>query len=386
MYDCDSTTVQWTIIGEGLYNSKHNKGARAYATQWGGEHSTMHHCLITNCHNRCPRFNGVRDEADLQNGHHNHDAQVDSEFANNVIFNWGKQNSLYGGECDTTKNRVDDVAMGYNNVYMENNYFLPGPTTKVLLTEAKYRFVKGDSKSGYGSWLLRGNLFEANVEQNTDNYAGWLTPAPILTSKTDSSYVATETATQAHASVCQHAGASLPRMDEEDERLLAEAAGTTTPQFHGPTQSKWLGIIDSQNDITFSQEDYFLVGDSVVGGYPFLDAVEGDSLVLDTDGDGLPDRYELEQSLNPNDPSDGAVLTASGYSNLEVYLNGVASGTIDKTQYESLPYVSQQPEKPADTAIEDMKVTTHTTFIEHNGVVYIEKDGQKYTLSGQKLQ
>ena len=59
-YDTDYTTIQWCIIGEGLYNSKNSKGARAYATQWGGEHSTMHHSLITNSHSRAPRFNGVR--------------------------------------------------------------------------------------------------------------------------------------------------------------------------------------------------------------------------------------------------------------------------------------------------------------------------------------
>ncbi len=387
MYDCDSTTVQWTIIGEGLYHSKHDKGNRSYATQWGGEHSTMHHCLITNCHNRTPRFNGVRDEADLQNGHHNHDAMVDSEFANNVIYNWGKQNSLYGGECDSTKNRVDGVPMGYNHVYMENNYFRPGPTTTNLLTEAKYRFVKGDSKSGFGSWLLRGNLFEANVPQNEDNYAGWLTDAPIMTEKTDSSYVVVETASEAFASVCQNAGALLPRIDEEDGRLLAEAAGAIAPQFHGSIQSKWLGIIDSQDDITFAQQDYFLVGDSVVGGYPFLDALPGDSLVLDTDGDGLPDLYETANALNPNDAADGAAITATGYSNLEIYLNGVASGTIDKTLYETLPYVSQEPEAPEPNAVEQVAVSNadKAAFVKYNGVLIIRKNDQKYTLSGQKV-
>lgn len=100
MYDCDSTTVQWSIIGEGLYASKNAKGVRAYATQWGGEHSSMHHCLITNSNSRSPRFNGVRN-ASKNPG--DHDQFVDSEFFNNVVFNWGKPNSLYGGECNTTE-------------------------------------------------------------------------------------------------------------------------------------------------------------------------------------------------------------------------------------------------------------------------------------------
>ena len=116
-YDTDYTTVQWCIIGEGLYNSKNSKGARAYATQWGGEHSTMHHTLITNSHSRSPRFNGVRS---VSNNPGDHDQYVDSEFANNVIFNWSGYNSIYGGE-----NYPE--CKGYNRDYMINNYFRPGP-------------------------------------------------------------------------------------------------------------------------------------------------------------------------------------------------------------------------------------------------------------------
>lgn len=88
------------------------------------------------------------------------------------------------------------------------------------------------------------------------------------------------------------------------------------------------------------------MGDSIVTGYPFLDAVAGDSLALDTDADGLPDGYETEIGLDPYDPADAAHITETGYSALEVYLNGVADGTIDKSRYEHLPYISQQPSLP----------------------------------------
>lgn len=385
MYDCDSTTVQWTIIGEGLYNSKHHKGARSYATQWGGEHSTMHHCLITNCYNRTPRFNGVRDEADLQNGKRNHDAQVDSEFANNVIYNWGKQNSLYGGECDTTKNRVDGVPMGYNHIYMENNYYQPGPTTNIKVTENKWWFVGPSTKGGYGSWLLRGNLFgRAGHALNQNNYhSSWPAGAAKLTCYTDSSALTLQSAEDAYAAVCRSAGASLPRYDEEDTRLLAEARGDVAPRFHGPTQATWMGIIDSQNDITFAAEDHFMVGDSVVGGYPFLDAVEGDRLAEDTDGDGLPDLYETEKGFNPNDAADGAAMAVNGYTNLENYLNGVASGTIDKTQYETLTYESVEPEWE-ETALRDPSAqgTTTKRLIYHQGTVLLQTGSETHTLLG----
>lgn len=397
LYDCDSTTVQWSIIGEGLYNSKHHKGQRSYATQWGGEHATMHHCLITNCVSRTPRFNGVRDEADLAHGKRNHDAQVDNEFVNNVIFNWGKRNSLYGGENDTTKNHdADGNPTGYNHVYMVNNYFRCGPTTLAAKLSQRY-FVQGSCKSDYGRWLLSGNRFELSNPYNAptscwrdsvlelvnnDNLYGYTDNNPnrafnldgatadeahynryILSVPTATSGIIAEDTQVAYHAVSTGAGASLPRYDEQDLRMLGEAAGTVNPQFAGATKPQWLGIIDSQHDIRFSRMDCFYVGDSVVTGYPFLDALEGDSLALDSDFDGLPDEYELEIGLNPNNPADAAQLTDSGYSALEVYLNGVADGTIDKSRYEHIPYISKQPFLPENMGIPYIGHTSvHATY------------------------
>lgn len=298
LYDCDSTTVQWSIIGEGLYNSKHHKGQRSYATQWGGEHATMHHCLITNCVSRTPRFNGVRDEADLAHGKRNHDAQVDNEFVNN--------DNLYG-YTDNNPNRA---------------FNLDGATA---------------DEAHYNRYILS---------------------VPTITS----GIIAEDTQVAYHA-VSTGAGASLPRYDEQDLRMLGEAAGTVNPQFAGATKPQWLGIIDSQHDIRFSRMDCFYVGDSVVTGYPFLDALEGDSLALDSDLDGLPDEYELEIGLNPNNPADAAQLTDSGYSALEVYLNGVADGTIDKSRYEHIPYISKQPFLPENMGIPYIGHTSvHATY------------------------
>ncbi|MCQ2310979.1 MAG: Por secretion system protein [Paludibacteraceae bacterium] len=380
MYDTDSTTVQYCIIGEGLYNSKHSKGTRAYATQWGGEHSTMHHCLITNSYNRCPRFNGVRDEADLKSGKHNHDAQVVSEFANNVVFNWGKQNALYGGECDTTKNRdAEGHLLGYNEVYMLNNWFQVGPATRAYMSStSKYRFVVPNTSKGYGSWLLRGNRFSVDLPLNNNNIpADWPAGAPILSEMRDSSQLNLQSAADAYTTVCASAGAWLPRLDEEDNRLLKEAAGLIEPQFTGPTAPSYIGIIDSQNDITFSRQDYFLVDGVATGGYPFLDAVEGDKLALDTDGDGLPDNYETQQGLNPNNPSDGAQIGENGYSHLETYLNGVADGVIDKTQYETETYISQEPTPTGIWPAQDDDLPVK--FI-HRGSLYISRNGRIYTI------
>lgn len=337
-YDTDSTTIQWSIIGEGLYNSKNQKGARAYATQWGGEHSTMHHCLITNCNNRTPRFNGVRDEADLKNGKHNHDAQVVSEFANNVVFNWGKQNSLYGGENDTTKNRcaTGEHALGYDHIYMYDNYFVPGPnTTQNVGSAGSYRFVVPSQLNGYGSWYLDGNKFSVESALNDDNWKSFAAFAPHIDTPQPLALEAYETAEDAWRSVCAEAGANLPRLDEVDARLLAEAAGRQAVQFFGSsstsgTPDRGVGIINSPSDVVLQNPDTFVVindsRDTVLcTNYPSLALLDGETLITDTDQDGMPDAWENAHGLNPNDPADGAACTLSslvGYTNLEYYLNG----------------------------------------------------------------
>jgi hypothetical protein len=44
----------------------------------------------------------------------------------------------------------------------------------------------------------------------------------------------------------------------------------------------------------------------------------------DSDGDGMPDAWEQEHGLNPNDAADGAAdRDSDGYTNVEEYLNSL---------------------------------------------------------------
>jgi pectate lyase len=43
----------------------------------------------------------------------------------------------------------------------------------------------------------------------------------------------------------------------------------------------------------------------------------------DTDGDGMPDDWERQHGLNPNDPADGNAVNSDGYTMLEHYLNKI---------------------------------------------------------------
>jgi hypothetical protein len=45
---------------------------------------------------------------------------------------------------------------------------------------------------------------------------------------------------------------------------------------------------------------------------------------VDSDHDGMPDAWEKQYGLNPNDPSDGVKdMNGDGYTNVEKYLNGI---------------------------------------------------------------
>lgn len=371
LYDNNNTTTQWCIFAEGLYDSRNTKGNRAYGAQWGGKRSTMHHCLFAHNNSRSPRFNGVRPE--------NHDRQAINEFVNNVIFNWGSPNAIYGGENSA------GGATDYNRVYMINNYYKPGPATKNATSSRRYWVSASGDTNGVGQWYLKGNKFElsskfapsSNIWKDTelqkvndDNYYGFvsnnssramnfwsLSPSQSLADKAllttildELPYTNYETADVAYAKVVTQAGASLPRYDEIDLRILAEAAGTQDPQYGGARGAK-MGIIDSPSDITLQSHDEFAAlyeGDNAADNkeidvtcYPRLQMDSYDCAVIDTDGDGLPDAYETEVGLNPNDASDGGKLSTSGYSNLEVFLNGVADGQIDAKLYTQHQAVSK---------------------------------------------
>lgn len=300
VYDNNRITIQWCLIHEGLYNTGHGKGNRGYGMQWGAQTATFHHNLLAHNYTRSPRFNGAR----------SNDINVLIDYVNNVNYNWGKQNSCYGGDIERVSHKVNFV----------NNYYKPGPARPG--TSSSY-FVQSSVSSSQGSqvalWYMSGNVMEgsANTAKNTNNYLGLDASGYSSKGKTVEDLksatpfevpypVTTETAAEAYASVLAGAGA-FPR-DAVDARIVNEvktgtAAGSGT---YGTNK----GIIDNPDDI---------------GGYPTY--VTGE-VPVDSDGDGMPDAWETENGLDPNDASDGNKVTKSGYTALEVYLNGLVGEPI----------------------------------------------------------
>ena len=321
-YDNENFTMQWCIISESLNNSLHNKGAHGYGGMWGGEPASFHHNLMAHHSSRVPRLNGSRYTGNPDK------EQVD--LRNNVFYNWGSTNGGYAGEGGS-----------YNFI---NNYYKPGPSTCTKKDIINRIFQpNGDDgshqnpKGVWGIFYVNGNYFDGTcpvlpekykgliTEVNADNWKGIhpnLKNCPLPNESIESirseqafpitpdADEYTQSAQEAYEWVLNHAGASLVR-DDVDARIVDNVRqGNYTAEGSNGSSN---GLIDRAED---------------VGGWP--DYALG-TTPTDTDGDGMPDAWEEEQRLNPNDASDGAKYNLNpSYTNLEVYLNSLVEDLYPK--------------------------------------------------------
>ena len=313
MYDDLNQTVQWCMFTEGLYAAGHPKGSRGYGPVVGGVSTSFHHNLIAHTVARSPRF-GCSDAID------NHQF---INYVNNVNYNWGKANACYGGENERNK-------WGSSRINFQNNYYKPGQaydgTKKSWLTGASWSTLVGTDSLYFTKYHLSGNYIEgtANAAINTNNlngldisaYAEAVTAYKVelrhLTSATPfevKEQVTMESAQEAYNSVLNKAGA-FPR-DTVDKRIMREVReGVAT---HNGSFNNWrlTGIIDNP---------------SQCGGYPTYNTY---NTVTDNDHDGMDDAWETANGLNPADAEDRNKVTLSGYTVLEVYLNGLVGENIE---------------------------------------------------------
>jgi hypothetical protein len=314
-YDTHNTTVQYCILSEGLYYSYNIKGSRAYGAAWGGQNASFHHNLFAHNNSRSPRMEGCR----------SHDTCSLSDFRNNVIYNYAKGSAIYGGEVeirDTLNKKTP-----FCHINWINNYYQPGPATSSTQYIAQPYYNDGSGTTyGYGQWYFSGNYMAGGSSNattiNANNWAG--VDSSKITSisniKSDTAFtvdsVTTQSAQDAYALVLASAGASLPKRDTVDGRIIAQMKGDY-PYFASGAYGTNKGIIDSQDS---------------VGGWPVLNSL---TPAPDTDHDGIPDYWEIANGLNPADSTDGAIITTDGYSNLEHYLNAIVAGTAMTTGIQS---------------------------------------------------
>lgn len=298
-YDNTNFTMQWCIISESLYNSSHSKGAHGYGGIWGGMGATFHHNLLAHHSSRNPRFNGSR--------YHKQPDKEIVDFVNNVIYNWGG-NSVYGGE------------EGNQNVRL--NYYKPGPATN---SGVRKRILNPTTDSGtntgYGKFYVDGNFVEGYPDATADNWGIGVQGVSSTIKqqiKVDSPFpiadVTVQSPEEAYELVLKYAGAIYPKRDSVDLRIIEEVR-TGTAKYGKTWGGGGKGIIDSQEE---------------VGGWPELKTY---NVPTDSDHDGMPDDWEIQHGLNPNDANDRNIVNPDGYTNLEIYLNSL----VENKDKDSLP-------------------------------------------------
>jgi hypothetical protein len=283
-YDNENFTLQWCLISESLYNAGHPKGEHGYGGIWGGMGASFHHNLLASHTSRNPRFCGARYHPDTK------ETEI-VDFRNNVIFNWGF-NSSYGGE------------LGQQN--MVNNYFKAGPATK---KSAINRIV--EPYDSLGKWYINGNYVAGFMKITADNWAGGVqgdfgqVPYIKATSPFAFAPVITHYAEKAYKLVLKDAGATLPKRDALDARIISETMSGRCA--YGDSYGANTGIIDSQRNTE---------------GWPELKTF---NVPPDSDMDGMPDKWEKAKGLKPDNAEDRNIIAKSGYTMLEEYINGLTS-------------------------------------------------------------
>lgn len=302
VYCCEDVTVQWSIVSESLYQSHHTKGGtHGYGAIWGSNRGSYHHNLIAHHTSRNPRFASGSGFTD---------------FRQNVIYNWGYKGS-YGGE----QQDVRRPQFNFSTINMVANYFKPGPATRP--GENAHVIVEPSSRrkaADYGKWHVAGNVMAGNPQVTADNWAGGVQiqdrEVPLVSIKIDAPWpaapITSRTAAEAYQAVLASSGASLPRRDAVDLRIVNDVregrAAAEGPAYRAkyrlPDTAPKTGIIDTP---------------AHAGGWPELKSTEAP---LDTDADGMPDVWELGFKLDPNNAADGVEdADRDGYTNLEEYLN-----------------------------------------------------------------
>ena len=275
-----NVTIQWVISSEAL-GPGHEFGGT-----WGGQDSTFHHNLFASNTGRNPSI-GMSGEFD---------------YRNNVIFNWGHR-SMDGGDETSLVNVI-------------NNYYKAGPATRenmrttIARMETRNQMSPGKHRVGAwyptsserpGKWYVAGNIVENSAEVTADNWLGMSGPAELARVNTpfEGWPVNQQSAREAYEAVLAKGGATLPRRDSVDRRVI-DMVRSGKPAYGN-------GILTHPDQ---------------VGGFPQLTFSPAD-VPADADGDGMPDAWENKHGLKAGDVGDGAEDSdKDGYTNIEEFLNG----------------------------------------------------------------
>jgi hypothetical protein len=277
----ERVTVQWSIVGETLGHRRH-----PYGGVIGGKNATYHHNLHA-CNSNWEPYSSIAENppADRLN------------LINNVFFVW-RNRWLKGG--------------GEGPINIINNYFVPDPRRDER--DRQYQILTVSRSVGTPNRYMAGNVVQGYPVETENNWASVrieADQADRIRAKDPfamAAPVTIEPAAEAYEAVLAKAGATLPRRDAVDARIVEATRERKT--YYLPIEIK------HKDWYPFSEDGLMELPEYRSGEAP-----------ADTDHDGMPDAWEEAHSLGVEDASDAAAdADEDGYTNVEEYLNGTDPG------------------------------------------------------------
>lgn len=201
-----------------------------------------------------------------------------TQYVNNIVYNWRSEGYILGG------------SEFISHANLENSYFIAGPETE------SPPFIRGNENFNL---YANQNYHDDNLNGSLDGYE---VPRDEYTTVTwhDEPFpypdVRTLSPRDAYRHVLATAGASKHR-DRIDRFVVGEVRSLG---LEG-------AIISDENDPPIN------------GPGP----INGGTAPVDTDADGMPDRWEQSAGLDPRNPDNNGDQDSDGYTNLEEYLNSL---------------------------------------------------------------
>ncbi|MGH7950301.1 MAG: autotransporter-associated beta strand repeat-containing protein [Limisphaerales bacterium] len=223
-------------------------------------------------------------------------SKINDVFINNVLYNCAA-----GYTTHTSTKFSHDIV---------NNYFITGPATGGS-SDFPW-FQVDDNQSIYYS----GNLFDSNSDgalNGSITTPYWYQGGTGTILSSPWSPVTTSVPTFSTAGAYRYAisaAGTLPR-DQMDNLVVSQVKtlGNGTTGTGAGTVGPDGGLYTSQSQTGLGNNGYGVIN----GGIP----------ATDSDGDGMPDFWELTVGLNPY-ADDAMTIAADGYANIEHYLNWLA--------------------------------------------------------------
>lgn len=246
-------TVQYCLSSESLRMSNHFKGAHGYGGIIGGTNATYHHNMFAHHDSRNPRFDRNLKSTDM---------------VNNVIYDWGN-NGSYGAEPYSYHSWERYSAPEYaSNINIRNNYYKSGPSTKQSIRSKIFEATNNgevfyNGEMAKSNAYISGNYVYGNSEATADNtskesYVMNRDKLNILTSPINmGAYeIPSQSAETAFEDVIANVGATLPRRDSIDARVVADAQNGTGRIINGIAEVGGFSGIASEKRVFSIPEEW----------------------------------------------------------------------------------------------------------------------------------